>query len=238
MTNVGLVRQQNQDCYDCFGLPGEGAFAVVCDGMGGPFGGEVASALSRAVIRDVIDGGYKKEMDGDAVVQLLRVAVEAANAAVFERSKSDDEHSGMGTTVVAALVRGGYAYIANVGDSRAYIFTSQGLSRITHDHSVVQEMLDGGSITENEARTHPQKNIITRALGTQDNINIDFFKTPVEVGNRILLCSDGLTNMVTDADISFETGHTDSSELVLAALLRKTLDAGATDNVTAVLIDV
>ena len=144
----------------------------------------------------------------------------------------------MGTTVVAVLVIGSLALFANVGDSRAYLFTEQGLEKITHDHSVVQEMLDGGTITEDEARTHPQKNIITRALGTQESVNIDFFRTPVALGNRILLCTDGLTNMVEDADLSWELARPGASVEVLSALLHRTLEAGAADNVTAVLVDV
>ncbi|HWQ50497.1 MAG TPA: Stp1/IreP family PP2C-type Ser/Thr phosphatase [Terriglobales bacterium] len=237
VTHIGLVRSQNQDCYECFRLPGGAVFAVVCDGMGGPLGGEVASALSRDIIRDVIDGGYTEGLDGEAVMQLLRVALEAANAAVFERGASENEHAGMGTTVVAALIRKGEAFVANVGDSRAYLFTEQGLEKITHDHSVVQEMLDGGTITENEARSHPQKNIITRALGTQESVNIDIFRVDVAPGNRILLCSDGLTNMVEDADISWELARPGALDQVLSALLHRTLEAGATDNITAVAVE-
>ena len=238
VTHVGLVRSQNQDCYDCFGLPGGAAFAVVCDGMGGPMGGEVASALSRDVIRDVIDGSYTADMDEDAALQLLRVALEAANAAVYERAANENEHAGMGTTVVASIIRADMAFVANVGDSRAYLFTEQGLEKITHDHSVVQEMLDGGTITEDEARSHPQKNIITRALGTQESVNIDFFKAALTPGCRILLCTDGLTNMVGDADISWELARPGASGEVLSSLLHRALEAGATDNVTAVLVDV
>ncbi len=235
---MGLCAYKIRTATTASGSRAEPSLPLSATAWGGPLGGEVASALSRDIIRDVIDGGYTESMDEDAALSLLRVAIEAANAAVFERAASEEAHAGMGTTVVAVLVIGSLALFANVGDSRAYLFTEQGLEKITHDHSVVQEMLDGGTITEDEARTHPQKNIITRALGTQESVNIDFFRTPVALGNRILLCTDGLTNMVEDADLSWELARPGASVEVLSALLHRTLEAGAADNVTAVLVDV
>lgn len=238
-THVGLVRQINQDAYEIHPLPDGGMLAVVCDGMGGPAGGEVASAISVELISKSIVSGYSTLLREDELLELVRSAIEQANTRVFEYSLRDAELAGMGTTVVLALATDQTAYLANVGDSRAYLYSCQNgvtkLTQITHDHSVVQELVDGGSLSSEEARNHPKKNIITRALGTQSSVNIDYFKVALVPGDKLLLCSDGLSNMVEEEQICALLQKQNPS-VVLNALIEASLDAGANDNVTAVLM--
>ncbi len=238
-SHVGLVRQINQDAYEIHPLPGGGVLAVVCDGMGGPAGGEVASTISVEWVSQRIVSNYTTFSSEDELLDLVRGAIEEANAEIFDRSLRDVELSGMGTTVVLALATEQTAYLANVGDSRAYLYSTQNgvgkLTQITHDHSVVQELVDGGSLSSEEARNHPKKNIITRALGTQSSVNVDYFKVALVPGDKLLLCSDGLSNMLEEQQMCALLGMSDG-DAVLDALIQASLDAGANDNVTAVLI--
>ncbi|MBQ2697895.1 MAG: Stp1/IreP family PP2C-type Ser/Thr phosphatase [Clostridia bacterium] len=240
-SHIGLVRQANQDAFDSFALPGGACFAIVCDGMGGPGGGEVASSVTVEQVSRRIREGYSEGIGEDDLLRLVRTALEEASALVYERSRQDEALFGMGTTAVLALVTGQRAYLANVGDSRAYLFSrsstgEQRLRQISRDHSVVQELIDGGSITTEEARTHPKRNIITRALGTQTGVSADFFKVAIYPGERLLLCSDGLTNMVTEAGIYSILSREPDNAAAADRLIEAALEAGATDNVTALLI--
>lgn len=238
-THIGLVREINQDAYEIHPLPDGGMLAVVCDGMGGPAGGEVASTMSVELISKDIVSGYTTFLSEDELLELVRDAIGEANARVFEYSMRDLELAGMGTTVVLALATEQTAYLANVGDSRAYLYSCHNgqhkLTQITHDHSVVQELVDGGSLSSEEARNHPKKNIITRALGTQSSVNIDYFKVALVPGDKLLLCSDGLSNMLEEQQICALLQKPDAARAV-DALIEASLDAGANDNVTAVLI--
>ncbi|NLT57906.1 MAG: Stp1/IreP family PP2C-type Ser/Thr phosphatase [Clostridiales bacterium] len=241
-THVGLVRQVNQDCFEQLTLPEGGLLAMVCDGMGGPGGGEVASAMAVEWIANRLLSAYRPEMEDRAVLELLLTATEEANYEIFLKGSREAEHSGMGTTAVMALVRGQSAGIVSVGDSRAYLFTNMEdgdrLIQITHDHSVVQELVDAGNLTAGEARTHPKRNIITRALGTQRHVEADCFKVTLLPGDRLLLCSDGLNVMVDDDRLLSLIGRNDTVEDTVHGLIDAALKAGATDNVTAVLISV
>ncbi len=236
VTHTGLVRKQNQDCYDIIELHGS-IFAVVLDGMGGPLGGEIASSLARDKIREVIVNTYTEDMTEDSTIHLINTALNEANSAVFNRAKEDLEHGNMGTTAVLAAIKGEHTYVASIGDSRAYLYSAGELSRITHDHSVVQEMLDGGGITEAEALIHPQRNIITRALGTKHRIEADLFEVEAKSGDKILLCSDGLTNMVVDKQIEHVLSETEGIQSAVESLLDMAMSAGATDNVTIVILN-
>ena len=162
-TDKGLVRENNQDAYAVGELPGEVAWAVVCDGMGGAAGGNIASALAVKVISDKITSSYNEKMRDSSIKNLLDSAITAANIEVYDMAYSRPDLKGMGTTVVAVVVRDNVAHIAHAGDSRAYIVNKDGVEQITVDHSLVQNLVDRGEITKEEAEHHPNKNVITRA---------------------------------------------------------------------------
>ena len=164
-TDKGLVRENNQDAYAVGELPGEVAWAVVCDGMGGAAGGNIASALAVKVISEKITSAYNERMRDASIKNLLDSAIAAANIEVYDLAYSRSDLNGMGTTVVAVIVRDNIAYIAHAGDSRAYLVSKDDVKQITVDHSLVQNLVDRGEITPEEAERHPKKNLITRALG-------------------------------------------------------------------------
>lgn len=231
VTDRGMVRKQNQDYYDAWNRQ-DGAFAVVCDGMGGARGGNVASQMAVETFFDEVDHAKAEEP-----VLALNQALARANEAVLQRSLSDPECAGMGTTLVAAWVQADqHAYVLNVGDSRAYHISPSGISQITRDHSLVADLVARGKITPEEARTHPNKNIITRALGTERRTDGDLFEVDLESGDFILLCSDGLSNVVTEQEILYEALYGGSEETCCRRLLDIALHRGAPDNVTVVLI--
>lgn len=169
-TDVGRLRQSNQDDYAIGEFPGGGAWAVVCDGMGGHAGGNVASSMAVERISEHIKSNYRAGMSRASIKNMLESAVLAANADIFDRSASDSELYRMGTTVVVAVYVANECVIAHVGDSRCYYISNGKITRITKDHSLVQEMVDSGLITQEEAEDHPRKNIITRALGLEDDV--------------------------------------------------------------------
>ena len=179
-TDIGRVRETNQDCYAAGEQDTSMAWAVVCDGMGGPAGGNIASTAAVKVISDAITAKYKKNMSHRSIKNLLLSAINSANVNVYDISRSNAELSGMGTTVVAAIISGGTVHIVHVGDSRAYIIKKKAITQITSDHSLVQQMVDLGKITAKEARVHPQRNIITKAIGIEETVEADYCEYPFE----------------------------------------------------------
>lgn len=233
VTHKGVVRQQNQDAFEYI-LPEAGAAAgVVCDGMGGARAGNVASTVAVEVFCAAMRRGQDRWVSDPG--GLLAEAAKEANAAVFQRAGSDAECLGMGTTMVAALVAGGSAHILNIGDSRAYHVNREGITRITRDHSVVEDLVFRGELTPEQARQHPQKNLITRALGAEELLRADLYELTAAEGEYLLLCSDGLSNIVTDQEILFEVVHGGGADSCCQRLLDITLSRGAPDNVTALL---
>lgn len=232
-SDKGIVRANNQDSYAAGELPGNVAWAVVCDGMGGAAGGNVASATAVKIISEKIATCYHTGMSDNSIKNLLMSAVESANAMVLDAAKKNESLHGMGTTAVAAIVNVDIVYVASVGDSRAYI-VSDSMFQVTTDHSVVQNMIDNGEITKEEARYHPKKNIITRALGIDSDVKVDFFREEIDKDNDVvLLCTDGLTNYVDEAQIY--SISKDSSRYEIADNLVKTAnDNGGGDNITVV----
>ena len=173
-TDIGLQRESNQDSYAAGELPGAVAWAVVCDGMGGAAGGNFASSTAVKVISERITSSYRDGMSASSIRNMLTSAIAAANISVYDMSKADPELTGMGTTVVVAIVVDNNVFIAHAGDSRAYILSDGSLNQLTKDHSIVQEMIDNGTLTPDEAKIDPRKNIITRALGVDYELRIDF----------------------------------------------------------------
>ena len=236
ITDKGAVRTQNQDGY-YLDVPSEHlAVGVVCDGMGGAKAGNVASLVAVETFVDALKEMGSQEESRPAAV--LAQAAETANSAVFHRAATDPDCRGMGPTLVAALVVERMAYLLNIGDSRAYHVNDQGIARLTRDHSVVEDMVARGDITPEEARNHPRKNLITRALGSEEHIRADLYEKELQPGDFLLLCSDGLSNIVTDQELLYEVIHGGEPADCCQRLLNITMSRGAPDNVTAVLIQI
>ena len=233
ITDVGLVRKENQDTYR---IARNGGVCVVCDGMGGAAGGQIASTLAAETYVAELEKILKPDMTPEQLREASSYAVAMANQAVENRATEDAELSNMGTTLVSAIAYEGGAVITNIGDSRAYYITEAGITRITKDHSLVESMVDHGDITADEARHHPSRNLITRALGRDTNAACDGYIRPMEKGDYILLCTDGLVNTVTDQEMLFEIIHGQGEDTCLSRLMEIAKSQGAPDNVTAVLM--
>ena len=236
LTDQGCVRKQNQDTYKILQLDKNTLLCVVCDGMGGAKSGNVASQLAADVFTQEVERSWSSLHSKDRNSQILQTAVNLANITVFDQSRQIEEFEGMGTTLVAVLVQGKTATVVNVGDSRAYKIDRMGIRQVTKDHSLVQLMVDRGELTPEMARTYPGKNLITRAIGTEPTIMVDVFQLEVEKGDCILLCSDGLSNMMDDQEILFEVAHGVNKDQCCQRLLEIVTGRGAPDNVTSVLI--
>lgn len=234
-SDIGLVRKLNEDACGGGLLSEQSAWVVVCDGMGGAKGGNVASGIAVEKISEQILARYRAEMDDTAIKELISAAIASANTEVHRRSGSDESLSGMGTTVVTAVVAGGYAHIAHAGDSRAYLITSEAICQLTTDHSMVQEMVEKGDLTEQEAKIHPQKNIITRALGVESSIQIDYCEVPFQPGNLLLICTDGLTNYLDENQI-FSLSQKLGAEELTQRLVVLAKEAGGSDNITVAVV--
>ncbi|MCF2596432.1 Stp1/IreP family PP2C-type Ser/Thr phosphatase [Pseudoflavonifractor phocaeensis] len=232
VTHRGAVRQQNQDSFASQRLEDGRIIALVCDGMGGARAGNVASTMA-------VDLFMRRflEQDGESNDQeRMQVSAAMANQEVFQRAATDPDCAGMGTTLVAALAGPGEAVILNEGDSRAYHVNQEGIVLVTRDHSLVEDMVERGELTREQARTHPHKNLITRALGAEPVLLADCFRQSMAPGDYLLLCSDGLSNVVTEQEMLYEVIHGGEDESCCQRLLDIALHRGAPDNVTAVLI--
>lgn len=229
LTDRGTVREQNQDTFHLWKEDNTAAL-LVCDGMGGARAGNVASALAAQAFTEAIQ---HSDAQPD---QRLTAALAQANEQVYQRAHRDPDCRGMGTTLVAALVEDNLAHIINVGDSRAYYLSQDGIRQITIDHSLVQDLLQRGHITPEEARNHPNKNVITRALGVDNKLEGDLFTQELEPGSMLLLCSDGLSNVLEDEELLEVALHGGTPEEGCQRLIGLALERGATDNVTAVLL--
>lgn len=234
-TDVGLLRDNNQDSYAVCELEGGAVLAVVCDGMGGAAEGALASAQAVRVIKERIIERYYAGMSDISLKSLMISAVENANRHIYDLSLTDTKYEGMGTTVVAAIVSESYAYIVHAGDSRAYKITDGKLLQLTRDHSVVQRMLENGEITADEVKGHPSKHIITRALGVDSEIRTDFCQENFEEDDMLVLCSDGLSNFVGDDDI-ISSSENESFYKFADKLVNLANQNGGADNITIVAV--
>ncbi len=232
--DIGKVRASNQDAADAFMISENAALAIVCDGMGGANGGDVASSTAIKIISDYVKNSYSVGMDNEKAEQILRNAISSANMQIYSLAQKDDSLSGMGTTVVTAIVTGEYAVICHVGDSRAYLINDS-IIQITVDHSVVQELLESGKITADEARAFPEKNIITRALGVEPNVFADSSVVPMKSDDRLLLCTDGLTNFTDTSDI-LNIFKLNKTEKAADLLISAANSGGGGDNISVVIV--
>ena len=243
ITNTGLVRSENQDAYAVFEA---GAFhaAVVCDGMGGTNGGQVASAIAVARFEKELRDSLRDDMDIPQLRQAMLSAIACANDAIRQEAARNAEYQHMGTTLVCAVARSDMAIIGNIGDSRAYHITPEGIFQISRDHSVVENMVAKGDLTPLEARTHPNRNLITRALGPDIHAKADAFELPWHKDEFLLLCSDGLSNYLSPSQL-YETVTGAHSDILcpqdaltarVGALISLANEAGGGDNITALVV--
>ena len=235
-TDQGVIRKENQDACaaNTFGVY---TVAVVCDGMGGAKAGAVASSEATGIFMDALRHTLEESMTEEQIRQAGLDAAAQANAALYERSRAEDTCRGMGTTLVAAVCRKDRALLFNVGDSRCYLINAAGIRALTRDHSLVEDLLENGDITQEEARTHPNRNLITRAVGTERTVLCDTFDVTLLPGDHLLLCSDGLVNTVSDQEILYEVIHEEQKETCLDRMLEISIDRGAPDNVTMILLE-
>lgn len=224
-TDVGCVRDHNEDS-----LVVKPPLYVVADGMGGHAAGEVASEIAVQVIADLAP----EAPDG----QRLSAAVEAANEEIIVAARDGRGREGMGTTATAAMLEGERLVIAQVGDSRAYLLHQGKLQQLTRDHSLVADMIEAGRLTPEEARVHPSRSVITRALGSVEGTRPDIYELNVETGDRLMLCSDGLTSMVRDDEIEQILSRAHDPQRCASQLVNAAIAAGGYDNVTVVVVDV
>jgi len=234
-TDIGLVRKENQDAYLIHETPSR-TVCVVCDGMGGSAGGQLASQIATKVFMDEVEKVLTPEMELEQLRSACAYAVSLANNAIRSAAEENEDYRNMGTTLVAAVSYQGGVVITNVGDSRAYHICENGITRVTKDHSLVERMVDRGDITAEEARRHPNRNLITRALGPDADAQCDGYICPMKAGEYLLLCTDGLVNTVTDQEMLFEVIHRGSPDSCLDRLLEISKSQGAPDNVTVVLM--
>jgi protein phosphatase len=232
-TDTGRVRPSNQDNFATRELLDGRYFAIVCDGMGGYAGGNVASEIAVNTALETVDAA-QPVTDAEA---MLTNAITMANNMVYAAAIKDEELANMGTTAVAVWVSDGVATIGHVGDSRAYLYREGKLSQLTHDHSLVQTMIDSGSITVEDAKTHPYKNVITRVVGKDTPPEVSFVTCQLAEGDVILICTDGLTNMLEDAEIeNILSMQTELTQGTCEKLVSAANEKGGTDNITAVLM--
>lgn len=234
ITHHGVVREQNQDSFACERLADGRIIALVCDGMGGARAGNIASTMAVELFME--EFFRSAEDHTESIHERMERAAARANTEVFRRSSMDRDCHGMGTTLVAAFVDGSGASILNEGDSRAYYISPNGIVRVTRDHSLVEDLVQRGDLTRDQARVHPHKNLITRALGAESRLHTDRFYQEMGEEDYLLLCSDGLSNVVSEQEILYEVLHGGQPEDCCQRLLDIALKRGAPDNVTVVLL--
>jgi len=240
ITDSGKVRKHNQDVFQTLSNDDKNiAVLVVCDGMGGANAGDIASELAADAFTDLMKNKIDEIGDKytqDDIASIMVDAVQEANKVVFIKSQEKEEFSGMGTTLTAAVSTGDGEVVVNVGDSRLYHVTKRRITQITRDHSVVEDMIERGEITRNEARRHSSRNLITRALGTGMYEPPDVFYLKMKPDEAIILCSDGLTEVVLDSEIQTELQRGATVRESCETLVDMALDRGAPDNVTVVIL--
>ena len=235
VSDKGPVRKENQDHAEAVRLRlHRGAILLVCDGMGGANSGALASTLAAGTYLERLKGLLSGRKKNTALVpDWMQEACAAANAAVFSRAAAEEANAGMGTTLVSAVLLGRHAEVLNVGDSRAYLIRGDSVEQITRDHSVVADLVESGAITSEEALRHPNRNLITRAVGVEPEVESDLFSLHLRRGDRLLLCSDGLSNTLSDSELLSLARKGRSASAVCHALVDRAVEKGARDNVSA-----
>lgn len=234
-TDIGLKRNENQDRVYAEFLDNNVSISVVCDGMGGASSGGVASQLAIDSFVSRIKENFRKDMSENSIRNMMLTSAHFANTVVYESSKADIEKNGMGTTIVAALVIDKKIYVISVGDSRAYLMNKDEIKQITTDHTYVEMLYRNGEITEEEKETHELRNVITRAIGVESDVDVDYFEIEA-VGNfTVLLCSDGLSKYCS-SDYIYNTVFEKNLDQAAAKLISYSNDCGGKDNITVAIV--
>lgn len=228
----GIVRNSNQDAFIAGQLAENITFAIVCDGMGGANAGNIASEIAVKTVSEYLYNSFRDNMTLNDFERTLKNAISSANLLIFNKAVKDDALKGMGTTIVAAIVKDNDAIIAHVGDSRIYLLNDE-IKQLTKDHSIVQTLIENGEISPDDAKHHPRKNVITRALGVEAEVVADFDELTLNTNDTLLLCTDGLTNYVPEANI-YEIFKQNDLSLVSETLVSKANENGGGDNITVV----
>lgn len=226
-TEAGLIRKINEDYYLC--NPVKGLF-IVADGMGGHLAGEVASEMAVKSIEKSLEKPFSDPL------LALQQAVQEANRIIYANAQDDITRQGMGTTVTSAWIKGNKLFLAHVGDSRAYLIRNGSIKLLTDDHSYVGELIRSGNLTEKQAQNHPQRNVLMRAVGADAHIDIDLLEVNLEAGDYLLLCTDGLSNLVTGEEMLNSVLQEDSLEKSIDNLVELAYDRGASDNLTVIIV--
>lgn len=234
-TDVGMIRSGNEDNFTVDASPTRGIF-IVADGMGGHAAGEVASEMAVRIVQRELSP--VRDLDGEDVVQMVATALKRANRAIHDRTLTETDKQGMGTTVSALLLAGTRYLIGQVGDSRVYLFRDGGLTQLTKDHSYVQEQVDAGFLTPEQARYHPYSNVITRCVGAGQDVEPDIYRGEARPGDLFLVASDGLTGMVDDRRLAQLLGSRAEPERKVQSLIAEANGRGGLDNITAILVQV
>jgi len=234
-SDVGLVRHENQDSSAFSVISSDCVWAVICDGMGGAKGGKVASTLAVEHIAEILNDNYRDNMSGEEIADMMIAAVEEANLLIYRTAMEDSDLAGMGTTCDLVFIRESSVHVVHVGDSRTYSIRGGKILQLTEDHSVVQEMVRRGELTPDEAMHHPNKNFITRAIGVNHEVHIDYIEAEFAYGDVILICSDGLSNHVSRADM-VKTVHENRGVMLIDTLVEIAKRNGGSDNITVTVI--
>lgn len=233
ITDVGIERDHNEDHYANY-FHTHFTFLVIADGMGGHAAGEVASSLAANTIRDyIIENKARTDYE-----RLLKEAFEKANEVVYSEANKEQDYKSMGTTSVAAIILGDKVIIANVGDSRCYLWRDGEMTQLTHDHSLVADLIRKGLLTEEDAKTHPERSAVTRAIGSAETVEVDIITEKIQAKDKVLLCSDGLTTMLEDEEIAAVVTSGGSSKIESEKLIALANEAGGYDNITITLFEV
>ena len=234
--NRGVVRENNEDA--CFVIPSHDVY-IVADGVGGNNSGEVASRTAVSEVAAFVnDHDLSERKSPEEIFGFFSEALQVANDKIYRTGAENPENRGMATTVVLAYIRDGKAYIANIGDSRAYLFRKGRLKKITKDHTYVNQLIEEGVITEDEAETHQQKNVITRALGAEHSVAPDFYKVGLSAGDILMLCSDGLYGEVEGPEMAKLLRGEGSMNDLCARLVEAAIEAGGRDNITVICVKI
>ncbi len=234
-SDIGLVRHENQDSSAFSVISSDCVWAVICDGMGGANGGKVASSMAVEHITESLNANYRDEMNSEEIADLMISTVEEANALIYHAAMDNSDLAGMGTTCDLVFVRNSTVHVVHVGDSRTYSIRGGKILQLTEDHSVVQEMVRCGELTPDEAQNHPNKNFITRALGVNHEVHIDYIEAEFAYGDVLLICSDGLSNHVPRADM-VKTVHENRGVMLIDTLVEIAKRNGGSDNITVTVI--
>ena len=235
-TDVGVVRNDNQDSVFTHMFTDDCGLFIVADGMGGHLGGKTASSMAIDIISHSITDRFKMNFTPAEINHLMIEAVVKANTEIYRKSIEDTNLEGMGTTLVVMIIKDKMLYTVSVGDSRAYVCNGVRMYQITIDHSLVADLISKGVISDEEAKEHPQKNVITRAVGSEEDVECDYFETALDSGNVVLACSDGLHNLVSDREIAMVLS--DDSDEPAQKLISLANERGGNDNITVVTVKI